>query len=173
MSPSPGVSSLIAGIERFCASPSPVTGDRLAADLREVARGRNLLDLKFSEMAAGFAQTDQYDAEGCISPIHWMRLNCHMTSGAAADRVVVGERYASLSQSIDAMVSGEVGFPHLALIAREGESVAELGGDKPFDDGALLGEAQKLTVGRFRNHCHHHRHAIDPTGYAANEAEAC
>ena len=173
MSPSPCLSSLIAEIERFCASPSPVGGDQLAADLREVARGRNLLDLKFSEMAAAFAQTDQYDAEGCISPIHWMRLNCHMTSGAAADRVVVGERVASMSQSIDAMVSGEVGFPHLALIAREAEAVAELGGGKPFDEAALLSKARELTVGRFRNYCHHHRHAIDPAGYAANEAEAC
>src|SRR5438876_5204949 len=173
MSPSPCLSSLIAEIERFCASPSPVGGDQLAADLREVARGRNLLDLKFSEMAAAFAQTDQYDAEGCISPIHWMRLNCHMTGGAAADRVVVGERVASMSQCIDAMVSGEVGFPHLALIAREAEAIAELGGGKPFDEAALLSKARELTVGRFRNYCHHHRHAIDPAGYAANEAEAC
>src|SRR5947209_18169349 len=80
------VGSLIAEIERFCARPSPVAGDELAADLRELARGRNLLDLKFSDMAAAFARTDHYDAEGCLSPIHWLRLNCHMTSGAAADR---------------------------------------------------------------------------------------
>src|SRR5437899_12630772 len=109
MSPSPGVSSLIAEIERFCASASPVTGDRLAVDLREVARGRNLLDLKFSEMAAAFAQTGQYDAEGCIAPIHWMRLNCHLRSGASADRVVGAERGASLSKSICAVVSCAVG----------------------------------------------------------------
>src|SRR5260370_1335934 len=37
-------------------------------------------------MAAAFAQTDHYELAGCLSPIHWIRLNCHMTSGAAADQ---------------------------------------------------------------------------------------
>ncbi|SRR5712692_1112079 len=167
-----GVRSLIAEIERFCAESLPLAGDQLAADLMELARGRNLLDLKFSEMAAAFAQTDRYDAEGCFSPIHWIRLNCHMTSGAAADRVIVGERVSSVPQSIEAMVSGEVGFPHVALIAREAEAVAESGSVKPFDETPLLKKARDFTVGRFRNFCHHHRHAVDPTGFAAEEAEA-
>ena len=78
------VQTLVAEIERFCAAAARVAGGELAEDLREVARARNLLDLKFSEMAASFAQTDHYDAEGCLSPIHWIRLNCHMTAGAAA-----------------------------------------------------------------------------------------
>src|SRR5438309_4831336 len=97
------VGSLIAEIERFCARPSPVAGEELAADLRELARGRNLLDLKFSEMAAAFAGTDQYDVDGCLSPIHWMRVNCHMTSGAAGDRIAVGEQVESVPLSVEAM----------------------------------------------------------------------
>jgi hypothetical protein len=52
MQPSIGVRSLVAAIEDFCAQPSPVEGEQLAADLRELARGRNLIDLKFSETAA-------------------------------------------------------------------------------------------------------------------------
>ena len=147
---SPPVGSLIAEIERFCAQPSPVAGDELAADLRELARGRNLLDLKFSEVAAAFARTDHYDTVGCLSPIHWLRLNCHMTSGAAADRVIVGERASSVPESIKAMVGGEVGFPHVALIAREAEAVAELPDARPFDETTLLDQARDFTVGRFR-----------------------
>src|SRR5437879_1654515 len=147
---SPPVGSLIAEIERSCAQPSPVAGDEHAADLRELARGRNLLDLKFSDMAAAFARTDHYDAEGCLSPIHWLRLNCHMTSGAAADRVIVGERASSVPESIKAMVGGEVGFPHVALIAREAEAVAELPDAMPFDETTLLDKARDFTVGRFR-----------------------
>ena len=169
---SPPVGSLIAEIERFCAQPSPVAGDEHAADLRELARGRNLLDLKFSDMAAAFARTDHYDAEGCLSPIHWLRLNCHMTSGAAADRVIVGERASSVPESIKAMVGGEVGFPHVALIAREAEAVAELPDAMPFDETTLLDKARDFTVGRFRNFCHHHRHSVDPAAYAADQAAA-
>ena len=165
--------TLVTEIERFCAGAARVAGGELAEDLREVARARNLLDLKFSEMAASFAQTDHYDAEGCLSPIHWIRLNCHMTAGAAADRVIVGERLSSVPASVGAMVDREIGFSHVALIAREAEAVAELGGDhKPFDEAVLLDKAREFTVGRFRNFCHHHRHAVAPAAYAADQAEA-
>src|SRR3989442_14501133 len=101
---------LLARIEEFCAESLRETGPELTADLRELARGRNMLDLKFSELAAAFAVTDQYDAEGSLSPIHWMRHNCHMTSGAAGDRVAVGEQIASVPQSIEAMADGQIGF---------------------------------------------------------------
>src|SRR5438132_884521 len=51
-------------------------------------------------------------------------------------------------------------------------AVAEAGGQQ-FDETPLLAKARDLTVGRFRNFCHHHRHAIDPEGYGANQARAC
>src|SRR5438105_13417964 len=86
---------LVARIEEFCAAPIRETGPELAADLKEIARGRNLLDLKFSQLAAAFAAADEFDRAGGYAPIHWLRMNCHMTGGAAADRVAVGERDAS------------------------------------------------------------------------------
>jgi len=49
---SKSVLRLVARIEKFCSEPIPETGPELASDLIELARGRNLLDLKFSEMAA-------------------------------------------------------------------------------------------------------------------------
>jgi hypothetical protein len=163
---------LVGQIEEFCASPVPLAGPDLASDLKELARGRNLLDLRFSELAAAFATTDQYDAEGCLSPIHWLRQNCHMTSGAAGDRVAVGEHGASVPQSTAAMSAGAIGFSHLALIAREAAALHESGSEKPFDEMPLLKKAVDFTVGRFRNFCHHYRHSVDPVGYAAQEAEA-
>jgi hypothetical protein len=162
---------LVAAVELFCAQPSRVTGRELAADLRELARARNLLDLKFSEMAAVFSATDQYDVEGSLSPIQWIRHECHMTSGAAGDRVAVGELVASVPLSIQAMASGEIGFPHLALIAREACALQESGSNKTFDETPLLNKARDFSVGRFRNYCHHYRHSVDPQGYAAQEAE--
>jgi hypothetical protein len=163
---------LVARIEEFCAAPIRETGPELAADLKEMARGRNLLDLKFSQMAAAFAATDEFDREGSYSPIHWIRMNCHMTGGAAADRVAVGERVASVALSVEAMAGGEIGFSHLALIAREAEAHAESGSNKEFDESHLLRKARDFSVGRFRNFCHHHRHSVDPEGYTTREAEA-
>lgn len=169
--PAPQIRELVASIERFCAAPVRLSGSELADDLRELARGRNLLDLKFSEMAASFSRTDHYDVEGSYSPIHWIRVNCHMTSATAADRVIVGEQVGAVPASVAATESGEIGFPHLALIAREAAAVAESGRTQPFDEARLLDKALGYTVGRFRNFCHHERHANDPAGYAAEEAD--
>lgn len=58
---SPQLVELISTIERFYAAPIRETGAELAADMQELARGRNLLDLKFSELAAAFARTDHYE----------------------------------------------------------------------------------------------------------------
>src|SRR6267378_2033164 len=162
---------LVARIEEFCAAPIRETGPELTADLREVARGRNLLDLKFSQMAAAFAATDEFDREGSYSPIHWIRTNCHMTGGAAADRVAVGEQVATVPETVEAMAAGQIGFPHLALIAREAEALVESGSKEQFDEAKLLDKAKDFSVGRFRNYCHHYRHSVDPQGYAAQEAE--
>lgn len=143
----------------------------MSTDLREVSRCLNLMQLKFSEMAAAFAETDEFDAQGSYSPIHWIRVNCHMSSSAAADRVAVGEQLGSLPDSVEAMVGGAIGFPHLALIAREAEALAESASHVQFDEAPLLTKARDCTVGRFRNFCHHQRHALDPIAYAREQAK--
>jgi hypothetical protein len=172
---SPAASNLIAllgRIERFCAQPAREGGPELAADMSELRRGVDLLELKFSEFAAAFAATGEYDERGSVSPLHWIRHNCHLGGGAAADRVAVGEQLAKLPDSAEAMAAGEIGFGHLALIARTASAVAEAPGAKPFDESRLLAKAREFSVGRFRDFCFHMRHAADPEGYAAEQAGA-
>src|SRR5260370_19980186 len=106
-------------------------------------------------MAAAFAQTDHYELAGCLSPIHWIRLNCHMTSGTAADRVVVGERSGDLRASVEAMTRREIVLSHVALIARRGEALAYSGTGQQFGGTALPDHAQAFSAGRFRNSHHH------------------
>ncbi len=137
----------------------------------ELRRGADLVELKFSELAAAFAATSEYDEQGSVSPIQWIRLNCHMSAGAAADRVAVGEQVASLPQATEAMAEGEIGFPHLALISRTATALAESDTARPFDESQLLNKARDFSVGRFRDFCHHVRHAADPDAYAAEQAE--
>jgi hypothetical protein len=168
----PEVTLFAQAVEVFCLASHRTSGPELATDLPEVSRCLNLVQLKFSEMAAAFARTDEYDSQGTISPIHWIRLNCHMAAGAAADRIAVGEQLEHVPQSADAMAGGEIGFAHLALIAREAEALSESGSNRQFDESHLLAKAKDYTVGRFRNFCHHQRHASDPAGYAAAQAEA-
>jgi len=176
LQPSPFVATDVAllaeSVERFCLAIHRASGEELAIDLPELSRCINLLQLKFSEMAASFAATDEYDRQGAYSPIHWIRVNCHMTAAAAGDRLAVGEHLQQVPQSIETMAEGEVGFPHLALIAREAEAFAESATNSEFDETRLLDKARDFTVGRFRNFCHHERHANDAKRYVEQEIEA-
>jgi hypothetical protein len=163
---------LAEAIDQFCdrmqdgRSPEDVAGE-----LIHLRYQCDRLELEFSKSAAAFAATDEYDAQGSTSPVHWIRLNCHMASGSAGDRVAVGEQLAAVPMSVQTMNEGEIGFAHLALIARTAEALAESPTAKPFDETRLLDKARDFSVGRFRRFCHHMRHAADPQGYAAEEAQ--
>jgi hypothetical protein len=144
-------------------SPS---GAELGMELMRLARERDLIDLRFSLVASDFAATDHYDKEGYISPIDWIRFNCHMTANAVADRVAVGGRLGELTESTDAMVSGRIGFAHMAVMARTANAL----GDR-FKESALLDKAVENSPGKFHHICRHYRHAADRKGYEAEQAE--
>jgi hypothetical protein len=171
VSASTRVVHLVARIERFCAQTVRLEGSQLSADLIELRRGMNLLEVKFSELAAAFAATDEYDEEGSVSPIHWIRHQCHLGGGAAADRVAVGQQMQNLPESAEAVAGGKIGFAHLAMIARTASALAETGSNMQFDETPLLEKAKEFSVGRFRVFCEHQRHANDPAGYAAEQAQ--
>jgi hypothetical protein len=137
-------------------------------DLRErLIRKRHVIDLmelSFAQDAAEFAATDAYEEDGFVSPIDWIRINCHMTSNAAADRVAVGQ-HSELEQTVEAMADGQVGFAHLTVMARTANAV------RTFDETALLEKARENSPGKFHHICRHYRHAADPKGYAAEQAE--
>ena len=167
----PEVARFASAVEQFCSAPIRASGPELSFDMRELSRCRDLLDLKFSEMAAAFATTDEYDLDGSVSPVHWIRHQCHLGGGAAADRVAVGEQIKSMPESAEAVAEGKIGFAHLALIARTANALAETGSNNRFDETHLLEKAKEFSVGRFRIFCDHQRHANDPEGYAAEQAQ--
>ena len=172
ISVAPAVAQLVEQMERFCGKPIRLGGPELAADMADLRRGMDRVELKFSEMAAAFAATDEYELQGAVSPIQWIRLNCHMGGGAVADRVAVGEQMAQLSEATEAVAEGAIGFPHLAMIARTATALAESGTSKPFDERHLVAKARDFSVGQFRNFCHHMRHAADAEAYVADEVQA-
>jgi hypothetical protein len=126
----------------------------------------DLLEVEFSRMAGDFAQTDEYDRVGYDSPISWIKDVCHMTGGAAADRVCVGRQLDQLDDSLVALASGEVGFAHLALIAHTSAAVGER-----LDERNLLKQATNLSVAEFRTKCMHAKHKADPDGFVDEEKQ--
>src|SRR5437016_13058114 len=83
-----------------------------------------------------------------------------MTSNAAAARLTVGARLASLGRSAQTMESGEIGFAHLAVMARTAEAVGEA-----VDEDRLLQLAKLNSPGKFHYKCLHYRHAVDAKAY--------
>lgn len=126
----------------------------------------DLMELSFAEDAAQFAESGDYDELGFVSAIDWIRFNCHMTGGAAADRVSVGRTMPRTPRSIQAVGDGEIGFAHVAVMARTAESLRER-----FDEAPLIELAREHSPGKFHYLCRHARHAADPKGYAAEESE--
>jgi hypothetical protein len=130
---------------------------RFVIDLQEIA---------FAREAAEFAASDAWDEDGSVSANDWLRFNCHMNAGAAANAIAVGEMLERLPESHQAVVDGEIGFAHLATMARTAEALQER-----FDERVLVEKAKQNSPGKFFYVCHHARHAADPKTYAAEQAE--
>jgi hypothetical protein len=147
-------------------SDSDLTNEERRERLRRKRHAIDLMELSFSQEAAEFAATDAYEEDGFVTPIDWIRFNCHMTSNAAADRVAVGDRIGELGHTVDAVADGQVGFAHLTVMARTANAVGT-----GFSETALLDKARENSPGKFHHICRHYRHAADPKGYAAEQAE--
>jgi uncharacterized protein DUF222 len=143
-----------------------VSGPELAKNLISLGQAVDLILLEFSRVAAEFAQTDEYDQQGYDSPISWIKENCHLPGGAAADRVCAGEQLERLTESTAALAEGRIGFAHFALLARTAEAVGTR-----FNETRLLKQAAQLSVMRFRNACMHARHAANPEDYVTEEKQ--
>jgi hypothetical protein len=126
----------------------------------------DMMELSFSREAAEYAASKDYEDQGSVSPIDWIRINCHMTGPAAADRVAVGQLIGDLGQTVNAMAYGLVGFAHLTVMARTANAV----GTK-FNEGPLLKKARENSPGKFHHICRHYRHAIDAFSFNAEHVE--
>src|SRR5207248_2638051 len=96
----------------------------------------------------------------------WIRINCHLTSNTVSDRVSVGERMSELPQSVEAVQERQIGFAHLAVMARTADAVG-----KAFDETKLLPLAREYSPGKFHYKCLHYRHSVDAKKYAEEQNE--
>ncbi|HZB98093.1 MAG TPA: DUF222 domain-containing protein, partial [Candidatus Sulfotelmatobacter sp.] len=79
---------------------------------------------------------------------------------------------AKLPESVRAVQSGEIGYAHLALLARTADALSSAKADAQFDETRLLEHAKESSVSRFYFLCQSARHAADPQGFTADERSA-
>src|SRR5450759_982731 len=102
-----------------------VSNDLLRERLIQRRRVIDLQEVAFAREAAEFAASDTWDEDGSVSAIDWLRFNGHMTAGAAANALAVGEILDQLPESHQAGVDGAIGFAHRAVMARTAEALGE------------------------------------------------
>ena len=167
------VADLLSAVDRFRQRPKTDRQPQvLAAELKGIRHAADLLELEFSQTAAAFSKTEEYDEQGSVSPIDWIRHQCRMSSGAVWNSLAVGQHLDDLPRSIEAVESAEIGYAHLALMARTAESVQGSSTAAPFEEDGLLDKAREYSVGRLWYFCHHMRHATDPEEFTAEQYRA-
>jgi hypothetical protein len=71
-----------------------------------------------------------------------------------------------MPMSVDYLRDGEIGYSHLAVMARTAEAVG-----KKFDERELLPLALEFTPGKFYYKSLHYRHSVDAKKYAEEQAD--
>lgn len=137
-----------------------VTGEDIARRLISLRQKIDNLEVEFSRLAIEFDKTNWWGYEGFNTAFDWIRINCHLNSHQAWNALAVGSVEAELPQTLQAMQAGEIGFAHVATMARTASEVRGA-----FDETRLLPLARETSPGKFFHKCIHYRHAIDADGY--------
>src|SRR6266513_1894507 len=123
---------------------------------------REVIDRSESLFAAGvrrFDKSGEYKADGALSAVAWVRERCNLSGGAAAERVNIARQLETLPETQKALAKGNVGYQHVALIARAAENVGSAPVQK--EEQNLLKAAQTMDPGRFAAVAKGFEHRVD------------
>jgi hypothetical protein len=111
--------TILRAIDRFVGEPDPeLSPEELGEHLIRLRHGIDVFELKFATGAATFAATDEYDLQGSVTAIDWIRHHGKMSGHAAAWAVAAGEQAGRLHAAASALDAGDIGFAHFSLLAR-------------------------------------------------------
>jgi hypothetical protein len=142
---------------------------RSADNLVSLERVLNLVRLDCSLSAAQSGVVDIAEFEMADSPVNWIEDNANMSPWEAWHQVRTGSRAAELAASFQALAEQRITWGHLQALVETAEALGRSRTSTAFDENALLGDAERLTVGQFQNMCRHYRHALEPERYAEDE----
>src|SRR2546422_938954 len=94
---------------------------QLLIQIREF--GVDPLEAAFATGARRFDRSGEYAADGALSVIAWLKWKCKLSGGAAAERVEIGKQLERLPKTEEAFARGDLGYQHIAVIARPAEDV--------------------------------------------------
>jgi hypothetical protein len=123
---------------------------------------REVIDRGEAVFAAGvrrFEKSGEYVADGALGIVPWLRANCKLSGGAAAERVGIARQLEQLPKTEAAFARGELGYQHVAVLARTAEHVGVAAVQKA--ETSLLKAAQTMDPGLFTGVAKNFEHRVD------------
>ena len=108
--------------------------------------GIDPLEAAFATGVRRFDKSGEYAADGALSVTAWLKWKCKLSGGAAAERVEVGKQLERLPKTEAAFASGDVGYQHVAVLARTAENLGAAAVRR--EEGELLKAAQSMDPGQ-------------------------
>src|ERR1700694_2311612 len=138
-------------------------GETLGEALSQIrAAGIDPLEAIFASGVRRFDKSGEYKADGALSLTAWLRWKCKLSAGAALERVEIARQVEKLPQTEAAFANGDVGFEHVAVLARTAEHVGAAAVRK--EEASLLRAAQTMDPGQFTGVAKNFEHRADAAG---------
>src|SRR5438105_13232093 len=148
-------------------SDGKVLGEGLI-QIREA--GIDPLEAVFATGVRRFDKSGEYRAGGALALTAWLRWKCKLSGGAAMERVEIARQLEKLPETAAAFANGDVGFQHVAVLARTAEHVGAAAVRK--DEASLLKAAQTMDPGQFTTVAKNFEHRVDAAGALAEAHNA-
>jgi hypothetical protein len=134
---------------------------------------RGVIDRSESVFADGvrrFDKSGEYKADGALSVIAWLKWKCKLSGAAATERVGIARQLDQLPKTEAAFARGDVGYEHVALIARTADHVGAAAVRN--EEANLLQAALTRDPGQFTSVAKNFEHRIDAEGALAETNRA-
>src|SRR5256886_2275496 len=136
------------GVQAVSAFVGQAEGEALSEALIQIREsGIDPLEAIFAGGVRRFDKSGEYAADGALSVIAWLKWKCKLSGGAAAERVEIGKQLERLPKTEEAFARGDLGYQHVAVIARTAENVGAEA--VRTEERNLLKAAQSMDPGQF------------------------
>src|SRR3989441_6299909 len=152
---------------------------RWLRSLDDVSLGEPLIEIRevidrsesvFADGVRRFDKSGEYRADGALSLTAWLRWKCKLSGGAAMERVEVARQLEKLPETQAAFAKGDVGFQHVAVLARTAEHIGAAAVRK--EEAKLLQAAHTMDPGQFTTVAKNFEHRVDAAGALAEANHA-
>jgi len=149
---------------------STLEGSSLGEPLIEIRAVIDRSEAVFADGVRRFDKSGEYKADGALSLTAWLRWKCKLSGGAALERVEIARQLEKLPETEAAFANGDLGFQHVAVLARTAEHVGAAAVRK--EEPSLLRAAKTMDPGQFTGVAKNFEHRVDAAGALAEANRA-